>query len=172
MNIIIMGPVGSGKSTQAKILSEKLSVPFIDTGDIYRELIGSNSELGQKIKEIVASGNLVDDEITFSIISSELKKHPDGFVIDGFPRTLTQAERELFHVDKVIYLRLTDEIARNRLALRHRVDDQDEIVTNRLNVYHKATEPILDYYRNKGLLVEIDGSQTIEKIAEDIDKIL
>ncbi len=171
MNIILMGPVGSGKTTQADILSKKLGLPHIQTGEIYRKIATEDSSTGKKIKMILDAGDLIDDENTFEIIDKHLKEITGGFVIDGFPRTLVQAQREVFYVDKVFYIKISDEEALKRLLLRKREDDTPEIIAERLKVYHEETEPILDYYRNQGKLVEIDGSGTIEEVTALINKI-
>ena len=168
MNIILMGPVGSGKTTQADILSKKLSLPHIQTGEIYRKIATENSDIGKKIKTILDAGDLIDDETTFEVIDKHLKEITGGFVIDGFPRTLVQAKREVFCVDKVFYIKISDEEALKRLLLRKREDDTSEVIVERLKVYHQETEPILDYYKNQGKLIEIDGSGSIEEVYDRI----
>lgn len=164
MNIIFMGPQGSGKTTQAEILADKLKLPFIGTGDIYRQVAGLDTELGKRVKAILDKGDLVDDETTFKVVDSHLSEIKSGFILDGFPRTLAQAQRELFPVDKVIYIKLTDDTAVKRLAARGRSDDTPEVIGERLRLYHEETEPILDYYRKQGKLLEVDGSGTIEEV--------
>lgn len=164
-----MGPQGSGKSTQAEILAKKLSVPHIETGSLYRELANSNSETGRKIKEALAKGSLVDDETTFEVVDQHLSEMKNGFVIDGFPRTLLQAKRDLFPIDVVFFLRLSNEEAIKRLLLRHRVDDTPELIAERLRLYHEQTEPILNYYQESGKLIEINGEESIEEIASAIN---
>jgi adenylate kinase len=168
MNIILMGPVGSGKTTQAEILSKKLGLPHIQTGEIYRKIATENSDIGKKIKTILDAGDLIDDETTFEVIDKHLKEIPGGFVIDGFPRTLIQAKKEIFGVDKVFYIKISDEEALKRLLLRKRDDDTPEVIVERLKVYHQETEPILDYFRNQGKLVEIDGNGTVEEVYDRI----
>ncbi len=164
MNIIVMGPPGSGKTTQAKLLAKKLDVPNISTGDIYRVVAKENSELGRKVKAVMDSGELLDDQTTFQIIDRHLGEIKGGFVIDGFPRTLIQAQRNVFAVDKVFYLRLDDGQAVKRLLLRQRNDDTSEIISERLRLYHQDTEPILNYYRTQDKLVETDGGKTVEEV--------
>ena len=164
MNIIIMGPQGSGKSTQAELLSQQLNLPHIETGEIYRRLSQENSPLGQKVKEILDKGDLIDDQTTFEVVDKYLAAITGGFIIDGFPRTLIQAQRERFPIDKVVYLRLSDDQAVKRLMRRGRADDTPAVIKERLNLYHSQTEPILDHYRQSGKLVEIDGRGTIEQV--------
>lgn len=170
MNIVLMGPVGSGKTTQADILSKKLDLPHIQTGEIYRKIAGEDSPLGKKIKAILDAGGLIDDNTTFETVDKHLKEIQGNFILDGFPRTLVQAQKELFLVGKVIYIKVPDEETTKRLLLRQRTDDTSEIIAERLKVYHQETEPILDYYRKLGKLIEIDGRGTIEEVAVLINK--
>lgn len=168
MNILVMGPQGSGKSTQAELLAKRLNLPHIETGNVYRELAKEDSELGRKIKGVLEKGGLVDDETTFEVVDKNLAKIKGGFVLDGFPRTLTQAQRELFPIDKVIYINLSDEEAIERLLLRGRADDKIETIKARLKLFHERTEPILDYYRKQEKLLEIDGSKSVEEVSGQI----
>lgn len=168
MNIILMGPVGSGKTTQADILSKELGLPHIQTGEIYRKIATENSYIGKKIKTILDAGDLIDDETTFEVIDKHLKEITGDFVIDGFPRTLVQAKKEIFDVDKVFYIKISDKEALKRLLLRKRDDDTPEIIAERLKAYHQETEPILKYYKNQGKLVEIDGEGNIEEVYDRI----
>lgn len=164
MNIVIMGPQGSGKSTQAELLAKKLNLPHIETGNVYRELAKENSE----IRSVLEKGGLVDDKTTFEVVDRHLAKIKGGFVLDGFPRTLTQAQRELIPIDKVVYINLSDEEAIERLLKRGRADDKIETIKERLRLFHERTEPILDYYRSQGKLLEVDGSRTVEEVASQI----
>ncbi len=168
MNILVMGPQGSGKTTQAELLANKLNFPHIETGNIYREIAKQDSPIGRKIKEVMEKGGLVDDESTFQIVDRHLAEIKGGFVLDGFPRTLTQAQRELFPIDKVFYINLSDEEAINRLLKRGRADDKIETIKNRLKLFHERTQPILNYYRDLGKLVEIDGSGTPDEVFKQI----
>lgn len=167
-----MGPQGSGKSTQAEILAKNLNLPHIETGKIYRDLKRSDTPIGQKVRAALDRGDLVDDETTFTIIDQHLAEITGGFVLDGFPRTLAQAKRDLFKIDVVFFLRLGNDEATRRLLLRGREDDTRELITERLRHYHEATEPILSYYKDAGILVEVDGEKTISEIAVDIDQAL
>lgn len=168
MNILVMGPQGSGKSTQAELLAQKLGLPHIETGNVYREIAKEDSPLGHKIKDILEKGGLVDDETTFEVVDKNLAKITGGFVLDGFPRTLTQAKKELFPVDRVIYINLSDEEAIKRLLARGREDDKLETIKARLKLFHERTQPILEYYRNQGKLLEIDGSKSVSEVANQI----
>lgn len=165
MNIVIMGPQGSGKSTQAELLANKLNLPHIETGNVYREQARENSE----IRSVLEKGGLIDDKTTFEVVDRHLAKLKGGFVLDGFPRTLVQAQRELILIDKVVYINLSDKEAIGRLLKRGRSDDKIETIKERLRLFHERTEPILDYYRSQGKLLEVDGSGTIEEVAAQIE---
>ncbi len=170
MKIVVMGPPGSGKSTQAELLAEKLNLPHFQTGKMYRRIAEIDSDLGKKVKGFLAQGHLVPDEEHNQILK-EVAGRPQyrqGFVLDGSPRTLNQAETLPFGVDKVFYLSVSDEINTERLVKRGRADDKPEVIKERLKVYHQQTEPILAYYREMGILEEVDGEKPIEPIFEDI----
>lgn len=164
MKIILMGVPGSGKTTQAELLAKDLNLPHIETGAVYRSIANEPTVLGEKVKKILGTGDLIDDETTFQVVDKYINEIKGGFILDGFPRTLVQAQRELFFIDKVFYIKLTDEEATKRLLLRARAGETPEIIQERLTVYHQETEPILNYYRGQKKLMEIDGSGTIEEV--------
>jgi len=171
MKILLIGPQGSGKSTQGKLMSDYLNIPFIVTGDILREIAGSDTAEGKRLKEILESGNLVDDETVVSLIKGRLQKDDckTGFILDGYPRTLEQAQSiEDINFEKAIYIKIPKEETLKRLLKRGRTDDIEELINRRLELYFQQTEPLLEYYKNKGILVEIDGMGDIEKIQSDI----
>lgn len=172
--ILLIGPQGSGKSTQASLLAEFLRIQVISTGDILRDLSQSDTEQGRSIKKILSEGNLVDDGIISQIVQERLAK-PDcenGFIMDGYPRTLNQISCFDPQFDLVICLKLSDEEAGRRLLRRNRADDTPEAIAQRLQLYHGETDPIIDYYRQKGLLSEIDGLGTIEQVQQRIREVL
>lgn len=172
MNIIILGPQGSGKSTQAGFLAEELNLPLFDMGEFLRAKSEEQSELGKKIKGAVERGELVDDATSLSLLSAEIKdpKYRKGVVLDGVPRTLNQAKllERILKIDKVLYLTVPDEINIKRLLKRGREDDTPEIIKRRLSLYHKNTQPALSYYREKRVLSEIDGTKTSDEVFKDI----
>ncbi len=204
--IVFLGPPGAGKGTQAKILAERTGLPHISTGDIFRENISQQTELGRLAQQYTESGALVPDDITIGMIRERLQR-PDcerGAILDGFPRTLAQAEalEKLLaefgsRVSLVPFIQVDDEILVARLSgrwtcraaghifhekfnpparpgvcdfdgseLYQRKDDQADTVRYRIQVYRENTAPLVEYYRQKGVLLEIDGEQPIEKVTE------
>ncbi len=170
MNLIVMGPVGSGKSTQAELLAQHLGLSLFNAGDLLYFKSREDTPIGRKVRQIMETGGLVDDELVLKLIEEHLegKEHGSGIVIDGFPRSLWQAQNFGFPIDGVIYLVVGDGVNKERLLKRGRKDDTSEIIDKRLSLYHKETEPILDFYRKKGILIEVDGERPIETIQEDI----
>jgi adenylate kinase len=180
--LIIFGPPGVGKGTQAKLLAEKLNLRHLSTGDILRKAVKEGTELGKKAKEIMEKGDLVPDEIMIGIVNDALAEEKDkGFILDGFPRTLEQAqaldaifEDKDFDDTKVISLTANDAEIIRRLMGRGRSDDTEEAIKNRLDVYNNSTAPVLDYYNGNGNVLNVIGTGDIgeinSKIIEDISK--
>lgn len=172
MNIVILGPQGSGKSTQAWLIAQKLNLPLLDVGDFLRLKAQEPTNLGRKVKETVERGMLLDDAILIGLASEELKnpKYREGAVIDGAPRTFNQAKLmdSIVGIDKVFYLSVPDEVNIERLLKRGRKDDTPELIKKRLTLYHENTQPALSYYREKRILSEIDGTKTTEEVFKDI----
>ena len=212
MRLILLGPPGAGKGTQASAIVGKYAIPHISTGDIFRENIKNGTELGEKAKEYMDKGLLVPDELVISIVEDRLQKEDckEGFLLDGFPRTLDQGEaldkvlsEMSLKLDRVINLDVEKEVLIERAIgrrickdcgevyhikftppkeegicdkcgskLHQRDDDTVETVERRIEVYHKQTEPLIDYYKEKGLILDIDGSKDKDSIFEEIAKAL
>ncbi|MFP4208326.1 MAG: adenylate kinase [Wenzhouxiangella sp.] len=179
MRIVLLGPPGSGKGTQAARLKDLLGVPHISTGDLLRAAVKAGSPLGLQAKEAMDAGELVSDELMLGLIEERLGQ-PDiaaGYILDGYPRNLAQAEaldtvlaRIGQPVDKALALTVDEEQIVQRLARRAaeegRSDDTEEVVRNRLAVYRTQTAPVTGYYAERGLLVEVDGMGEIDQISQ------
>lgn len=177
MKTILIGIQGAGKSTQGNLLSEKLGIPYLSTGHIFRDLSKEKTQIGRYIKEVMNAGYLIPDDKTLEIVSEYLKRpeYNKGYILDGFPRTLVQAESFTNGMDKVVYLKVSDKEALWRLSYRAGEGREDETlaaIRRRIELFHSLTEPVLDFYRKKGLLVEIDGERSIEEIHQEIMKSL
>jgi adenylate kinase len=184
MNLILFGPPGAGKGTQAKVIEAERGLKQLSTGDMLRAAVAAGTELGQKCKTIMDRGDLVPDDIVIGIIAERIGQ-PDcakGAIFDGFPRTIAQAEaldRMLTgrkqQIDAVIELKVNDEALVGRLEQRVRenpgavrADDTPETLRKRLEVYHRSTAPLLDYYRRQGKLHSVDGMAPIAKVTAAI----
>ena len=172
MKIIIMGPQGCGKSTQAEKISEKLNIPHISTGDIFRKLEKSKSPLGIRVFKEMSSGKLVSDGDIMLVIKEELlkQKYKGGFIIDGFPRNVYQAKHSPFKPNTVLYLKVSKEVSFARLIERKRGDDTPKVIKTRLSEYYKNTTPVLDYYEKMGILRTFNGEQEIEGLYPELIK--
>jgi adenylate kinase len=208
-HIVMLGPPGAGKGTQAKLLAEKMGLPHVSSGDIFRENLRQNTELGQLADRYISKGELVPDDVTIAMIKERLSR-PDcdeGVILDGFPRTRPQAEAldqiladlDKGQVDAVPYINVPDEVLIERLTgrrtcreeghifhltfnppeedgicdydgseLYQREDDTVETVTRRVRVYHQQTQPLIDYYEQQGVLIEINGNQSIGAVSEEL----
>ena len=185
MNLLVLGPQGSGKGTQASRLAEEREIPHVSTGDMFRASIAARTPLGRRVEPILASGELVPDELTVALIRERLSE-PDatrGFVLDGFPRNLAQAEaldamlteidRELdlvlfFDLDQVT----STERLRKRAVIEGRDDDTPDAIARRLELYHEQTAPLVELYRASGRLVPIRAERTIDEVANEIAEAL
>ena len=185
LDILLLGPQGAGKGTQAKRLAAAYGIPHVATGDMLRTAIAAETELGRRVKNIVETGGLVPDELMISLIRDRLSQ-PDtepGFILDGFPRTTVQAEaldvmfNDIGRSFTVVFeLQLGDEeaIARllRRAELEHRKDDTPEAIRRRLALYHLETEPLVEYYRVRGNLVGIPGDRTEGEVFDELQTVL
>ena len=182
--LIFLGPPGSGKGTQAEILTEKLNLNHLSVGDLLRENIKNKTELGKLASSYVSSGELVPDELIIDLMDSYItniknQRETSGIILDGFPRTINQAialENKIkqlnVSIKAVINLDIPDQKILNRLASRGREDDKPELIKNRLNVYRKQTEPLLEFYKKRSLLDPINGDQAEVDVSNAIINIL
>ena len=174
--IIMIGGPGSGKSTYSEIITRKLNIPHIYTGDMMRALAKTNTPDGQKVKDLLSKGQFAPLDIVINAVKDRLKK-PDaqkGYVFDGFPRNVEQAERmeeEGIEYDYVINLVVSEDEIIRRLTARGREDDKPEIIKKRLAVYEKETRPLLDYYKNEVINIKAEGGEPEEIAAKIIEKI-
>jgi len=172
MKIILIGIQGAGKSTQGNLLSEKLRLSYLSTGHIFRDLAKEKTPTGRYIKETMNAGYLMPDDKALEIVSSYLHRpeYEKGYIMDGFPRTTAQAEAFENGIDKVIYLKVSDKEALWRLAGRddNREDETLAAIKKRIELFHRFTEPVIAYYREKGILLELDGEKSIEEINKEI----
>jgi len=172
MKLILIGIQGAGKSTQGNILSEKLGIPYLSTGHIFRIMAKEKTPIGRYLKEVMNSGALIPDDTTLEIVSEYLRRpeYEKGYIMDGFPRTTKQAEAFENGIDKVVYLRVSDKEALWRLSYRNeeREDDTLLAIRKRIELFHEVTEPVIEWYRKKGQLVEVDGEKSIEDISKEI----
>ncbi len=212
MKLIMLGAPGAGKGTQAKKIAEKYQIPHISTGDIFRANIKAGTELGMKAKSFMDQGQLVPDEVTIGMLLDRISQDDskNGYVLDGFPRTIPQAESLTAalkergeKIDYAVNVDVPDDNIINRMSGRRacvgcgatyhvvynapksedicdtcgeklilRDDDKPETVKNRLLVYHDQTQPLIEYYKKEGVLVEVDGTQNLEKVFQDIVAVL
>jgi adenylate kinase len=185
LNVLLLGPQGAGKGTQAKRISAEYGIPHIASGEILRAEMDAGTELGRKVTETIERGDLVSDDVMIELIRNRLEQ-PDteaGFVLDGFPRTTVQAEEldsmfaEIGRNFSVVFaLQIPDEVAYERLRLRSelegRADDTDEAIKRRLDNYHRETEPLIEYYRTRGNLVPIHGKRSENEVFAEIQQAL
>lgn len=176
MKIILIGIQGSGKSTQGNLLSEKLNIPYLSTGHIFREIAKEKTPFGRYVKETLNAGVLIPDDKTLEIVTDYLSRseYKNGYILDGFPRTVKQATEFINGINYVFYLNVSDREALWRLSYRDdsREDDTLLALRKRIELFHEVTEPVLDYYREKGILVELDGEKEIEEIHNEIISII
>lgn len=178
MRLLIMGPPGAGKGTQAAVIGEHYNIPAISTGNIFRLAITNRTPLGERIKRIISEGGYVPDRLTLQVVIQRLEEEDakGGWLLDGFPRTVGQVkalDKELeahgFQLDAVISLTADEEAIIQRMLKRAEIegrpDDNEETIRNRMEVYHDQTDPLLEVYGERGLLIEVDGMGTVEEVS-------
>ncbi len=179
--VVLMGAPGAGKGTQAKLLQEAIGLPQVSTGDLFRANLKNQTELGQLAQTYMDKGELVPDHVTVAMVQDRLSQ-PDcakGAILDGFPRTTAQAEaldQLLANIDGEIsivpYIKVDEEVLVQRLINRGKIegraDDNEQTIRTRMQVYQEETAPLLAYYRKRGLLVEINGEQSVEAVQQDL----
>jgi adenylate kinase len=181
MRLILLGPPGAGKGTQAKVLVESYGIPQLSTGDILRSAIAAKTPMGLAAKEIMDRGDLVSDQIVNGIVSERLDAEDcqAGFILDGFPRTIPQAEalegmltEKGMKLDAVIEITADADVLVARVVNRskesNRPDDNPDVIRNRLNVYREQTAPLVEFYRGKGLLKSVDGMLAVDEVTAAI----
>jgi adenylate kinase len=185
VNLLVLGPQGAGKGTQAERISKEYGIPHVSTGEMYRAAAAEGSPLGREVAPLLTEGVLVPDELTIPLIRERLARDDarEGFVLDGFPRTLEQADaldqilaEQGKQLDAILFFDVPDEVgmerALNRARIENRTDDTPEVIAKRLATYHSETEPIVEHYRTTGKLVPLHAARTKEEVWSEIDSAL
>jgi adenylate kinase len=185
LDLVVLGPPGAGKGTQAKLIEADRGIPQIATGDMLRAAIAAGTDLGRRVREIVDRGDLVPDDLMIELIRERLSGDGtgEGFVLDGFPRTLAQAQAldtMLGEIGRrlaaVLEFQLPEELAVTRLAGRAategRTDDAEDVIRHRLEVFHRQTEPVVEHYRARGILVGIHADRAIDEVFAEVQATL
>ncbi len=177
--LLFLGPPGAGKGTQANLFCKKYGLVHLSTGDLLRDEVSSGSVLGLKASEIMNKGELVSDELVLSIVERRLVNTNDGWLLDGFPRNVNQAnslqnllEKIKQPLEGVILIKIADDYLIKRLLERGRQDDNEQVITNRLKIYREKTSPLIDLYKKQGILKEIEGNADIDVVFSSIEKSL
>ncbi|MFM8524317.1 MAG: adenylate kinase [Cyanobacteriota bacterium] len=177
--LLFLGPPGAGKGTQAQKLAENQGLLHLSTGDLLRAEVAAGSDLGKEAEAVMARGELVSDALVLAIVRSRLQNYSGGWLLDGFPRNVAQADALAQLLDElgqqielVVLMELDDGLLVQRLLGRGRVDDNEEVIRHRLEVYRQQTEPLIAYYHERGLLQSVEAAGTVEAIAERIASVL
>jgi adenylate kinase len=177
--LLFLGPPGAGKGTQAQQLAERHGLLHLSTGDLLRAEVSAGSELGKEAEAVMARGELVSDALVLAIVRSRLENHSGGWLLDGFPRNVAQADALATlladlgqSIELVVLMELDDAVLVQRLLSRGRADDNEEVIRHRLEVYRQQTEPLIAYYRERGLIASVEAAGTVEAIAERISGLL
>jgi adenylate kinase len=181
LNVLLLGPQGAGKGTQAKRVSAEYGIPHIASGEIVCAEMDAGTDLGQRVKDTIERGDLVSDDLMIELIRNRLEQADAdaGFVLDGFPRTIVQAEAldSMFadigrNFSVAFALQIPDEVAFDRLRRRARADDTDEAIQRRLDNYHRETEPLIEFYRTRGNVVPIHANRSQNEVFAEISRAL
>jgi adenylate kinase len=177
--LLFLGPPGAGKGTQAQQLAERQGLLHLSTGDLLRAEVAAGSALGQEAEAVMARGELVSDALVLAIVRSRLENHSGGWLLDGFPRNVAQADALAAlladlgqSIELVVLMELDDAVLVQRLLSRGRADDNEEVIRHRLEVYRQQTEPLIAYYRERGLIAPVEAAGTVEEIAGRISTLL
>ena len=177
--LLFLGPPGAGKGTQAQRLAETQNLLHLSTGDLLRAEVAAGSELGKEAEAVMARGELVSDALVLAIVRSRLQAHSGGWLLDGFPRNVAQADALAQLLDElgqqielVVLMELDDTVLVQRLLSRGRADDNEEVIRHRLEVYRQQTEPLIAYYRERNLLAPVEAAGTVEEIGARIASLL
>ena len=178
-NLLFLGPPGAGKGTQASLLSETNSYLHLSTGELLRKEVQLQTNLGIQVKEIINSGKLVNDELVLKIVKSNLTEKNEGWILDGFPRNLSQV-KDLNNVltelnqtlDLVFYFDVPEKTLIKRLLSRGRQDDNELIITTRLKIYKETTAPLIKHFKNQDILLYVDADRDLKTISDDIRKMV
>lgn len=170
MILIIMGPQGSGKTTQADMIAQSFGIPHLESGKVFREIAEQDTPIGQRVRTALSSGQLVDPQDVDFVVSQLLEKarYHDHAVIDGFPRDISQAEKYHDIISRVFYLDVGIEECIRRLTNRGREDDTPELIAERLRLYHERTVPVLNYFEQVALLERVNGETSPEEVFADL----
>ncbi len=172
MRLILIGIQGAGKSTQGNYLSERYNIPYLSSGHIFREMAREKTQLGRWLKETINSGALVPDDTVLEVVLTYLEKpeYANGYILDGFPRTVTQASAFNGGVDKVIYIEVSQKEALWRISGREEERDDETLkaIRKRIELFYEVTKPVLGFYEEQDKLITINGEQPIEKVSADI----
>jgi len=173
--LLFLGPPGAGKGTQAELMSETSKYLHLSTGELLRKEVKLKTNLGIQVKEIINSGKLVQDELVLEIVKKNLLKKNKGWILDGYPRNLSQANslNQVLEVinqslEMVFYLDVPEEILVKRLLNRGRTDDNEDTIRTRLSIYKETTEPLIDFYKKMKIMKYINGNRELKKISDEI----
>lgn len=175
MKLLFIGPPGAGKGTQAERVAERLGIPHVSTGEMFRHHVGEGTELGKQVQAIMDAGDYVPDSVTVSMLRERISQEDarDGFILDGFPRTLSQVSSldgliGEDGLDRVVLFRVDEDALVERMLARGRSDDTEETIRARFEIYEEQTSPLIDVYRRRSAVVEVDGMGEVEEITERV----